>query len=51
MQKRKSKNVAAAAHSLRGGAGAGPHKNKGTRGTGKGAGKWARHPKHKKNRS
>ena len=46
--KRKSNNPIAAAHSLRGGAGGGPHNNKAHRGTGKVSGKWGRHPKHKK---
>jgi hypothetical protein len=46
--KRKSNNPIAMAHSLRGGAGSGTHKNKAMRGSGKGSGKWGRHPKYKK---
>jgi hypothetical protein len=46
--KRKSNNPIAVAHSMRGGAGGGAHKNKAQRGSGKGSGKWGRHPKHKK---
>ncbi len=46
--KMKRRNVCAEAHSLRGGAGAGAHKNKGMRGEGKkGKGKSQRHKKHK----
>mgnify|MGYP003335778179 CR=1 len=48
VKKHKSNNPIAAAHSLRGGAGGGVHKNKTVRGTGKVGGKWGRHPKHKK---
>ena len=44
----KMRNIHAEIHSLRGGAGAGKHKNKAHRGTGKrGKGKAQRHPKHK----
>ena len=47
MSKVKKGNPIAAAHSLRGGAGSGTHKNKSVRGSGKVGGKWGRHPKHK----
>ena len=45
--KYKKKNTISAAHAMRGGAGGGSHKNKAVRGSGKGSGKWGRHPKHK----
>ncbi len=44
----KMRNIHAEIHSTRGGAGAGKHKPKSLRGTGKrGKGKSQRHPKHK----
>ena len=45
--KRKSNNPIAMAHSLRGGAGSGTHRNKALRGSGKVGGKYGRHAKHK----
>jgi len=45
--KKKKNNITAAAHSIRGPSGSGKHKNKYKRGSGKIAGKYGRHPKHK----
>jgi len=47
-KKHRSNNPIARAHSLRGGAGSGKHRNKAMRGMGKSSGKAGRHSKHKK---
>ena len=46
-KKHRSNNPIARAHSMRGGAGAGKHRNKAMRGLGKTSGKAGRHSKHK----
>jgi len=46
--KHRSNNPIARAHSMRGAAGAGKHRNKAMRGMGKTSGKAGRHSKHKK---